>query len=555
MSSSDDDTKNVANALMNCKRPLSNSVNGGLKKKGEKVCNLCQLEKIPGFEDHQPLIEFQNLKAHYFCLLFSSGLGQSGQENEGLHGFMPLDVRREIKRGARLKCVYCKLKGATVGCTKQECKKSYHLPCGMKHGSLQEFFDQYKSYCCLHRLGQKVGRQKRKNKVNECGICHESITPKPGPTSILAPCCNGAWFHHKCVQTMALNHGEHHFKCPLCNNLQEFSGEMQRLGIYLPQRDALAWNEQENNASFDVSSVSSKAKECGAKVCFCDKEEGRKYNSPDGIWEQLVCHSCGSCAIHAKCGGMDDLIDPHWDCYVCRRVTLPEQELAKRRQRPINEVWGTALGRKKHASTTTATNTITNGVTISPHKSDKESNSNSPPPKTGNTVTITPIPKNQVKNHHTNFPMRSELPGGVQISMVMPLPQIQTKDTMKLSLDDIIIAGLERQPEETNYKCTKAFAEQFDQPVPRREAPGTNRHSLDTEHGSPGDSDYESSQEIVAASASGQLPFKIRKNSSPVVAIKTAGVLDAIPASINNSTPASIDSRIQKSIKDFFITS
>ena len=69
---------------------------------------------------------------------------------------------------------------------------------------------------------------------------------------------------------------------------------------------------------------------------------------------------------------MDDLIDPHWDCYVCRRVTLPEQELAKRRQRPINEVWGTALGRKKHASTTTATNTIKNGVTIAPHKSDKE---------------------------------------------------------------------------------------------------------------------------------------------------------------------------------------
>ena len=152
--------------------------------------------------------------------------------------------------------------------------------------------------------------------------------------------------------------------------------------------------------------------------------------------------------------------------------------------------------------------------------------------------------------------MRSELPGGVQISMVMPLPQIQTKDTMKLSLEDIIKAGLERQPEETNYKCTKAFAEQFDQPVPRREALGTKRHSLDTEHGSPGDSDYESSQEIVAASASasGQLPFKIRKNSS-VVAIKTAGVLDVIPASTNNSTPASIDSRIQKSIKDFFITS
>ena len=53
MSSSDDDTKNVASTLMNCKKPLSNSVCGGLKKKVEKVCNLCQLEKIPGFGDHQ----------------------------------------------------------------------------------------------------------------------------------------------------------------------------------------------------------------------------------------------------------------------------------------------------------------------------------------------------------------------------------------------------------------------------------------------------------------------------------------------------------------------
>ena len=73
---------------------------------------------------------------------------------------------------------------------------------------------------------------------------------------------------------------------------------------------------------------------------------------------------------------MEDLIDPHWDCYVCRRVTLTDEELAKRRQRPINEVWGTALGRKKPASTIIS-NTIVNGaagagVTISPQKSDKE---------------------------------------------------------------------------------------------------------------------------------------------------------------------------------------
>ena len=109
----------------------------------KKLCNLCQTEAIPDMDsNHKQLLEYDNLRAHYFCLLFSSGLGQSGLETEGLHGFMPADVRREIKRGARLKCVYCKKKGATVGCARQACKKSYHLPCGMSNGSLQEHFDQ-----------------------------------------------------------------------------------------------------------------------------------------------------------------------------------------------------------------------------------------------------------------------------------------------------------------------------------------------------------------------------------------------------------------------------
>ena len=125
-------------------------------------------------------------------------------------------------------------------------------------------------------------------------------------------------------------------------------------------------------SGFDVSSTTtvSSAKECGAKLCFCDKEEGRKYNFPDGLWELLVCHSCGSSAIHAKCGGMEDLIDPHWDCYVCRRIALPDQELAKRRQRPINEVWGTALGRKVAPTSTITASSA--GISNSQHKSDKE---------------------------------------------------------------------------------------------------------------------------------------------------------------------------------------
>lgn len=142
MSSSDDD----CNQLKRRKRPRTTSLRsneGGELTETKKLCCMCQSDSIPDIDAaHQQLLEYDNLRAHYFCLLFSSGLGQSGLESEGLHGFMPADVRRELKRGSRLKCVYCKKKGATVGCARQQCKKSYHLPCGIKNGSLQEFFDQ-----------------------------------------------------------------------------------------------------------------------------------------------------------------------------------------------------------------------------------------------------------------------------------------------------------------------------------------------------------------------------------------------------------------------------
>ena len=112
-------------------------------------------------------------------------------------------------------------------------------------------------------------------------------------------------------------------------------------------------------------------------------------------------------------------------------------------------------------------------------------------------------------------------------------PKRTPPDTMKLSLEDIIIAGLNKKPEETNYKCTKAFAEQFDQVVPKAN-PSNQRQSFDTEHGSPGDSDYESAQE--------GLPFKIRKNMGSKKPVNTSP-----PTSV-----PSIDLKIQKSIKDFF---
>ena len=46
---------------------------------------------------------------HYFCLLFSSGLDQNGDEEEEIMGFRTQDILKEWRRGQRLKVGYCHL--------------------------------------------------------------------------------------------------------------------------------------------------------------------------------------------------------------------------------------------------------------------------------------------------------------------------------------------------------------------------------------------------------------------------------------------------------------
>ena len=52
------------------------------------------------------------------------------------------DIRREVGWGFRLKCVYCRRKGATVGCAEPKCKKCYHPNCCKKHISLFQLTGQ-----------------------------------------------------------------------------------------------------------------------------------------------------------------------------------------------------------------------------------------------------------------------------------------------------------------------------------------------------------------------------------------------------------------------------
>jgi len=283
------------------------------------ICDFCQSNT--GILSCDLLHRLEDITGHYFCLLFSSGLGQKGGDHDGIKGFLAPDIRRELKRGARLKCVFCKKKGATVGCAEPTCKKSYHLNCGFDHDCCMQFFGQFKSHCSRHR-SMAPYRPRRTGANINCTICQQKLGSgkKIDLNIVYTGCCDGG-FHRDCVQSMSLSAGHQHFRCPNCNDTSIFVQDMLLAGIYVPEQDA-SWEREAGGGYEDLDVETPRV--CHAKLCFCPHENGRAYHSEDGLWEILKCDSCGYKGIHAKCGGMENVSDPVWHCYTCRHA-LREQ--------------------------------------------------------------------------------------------------------------------------------------------------------------------------------------------------------------------------------------
>jgi len=95
----------------------------------------------------------------------------------------------------------------------------------------------FRSFCQQHRITQTIDLTELQNTAPvQCAICKDDVIPSPLPTSIWAPCCKrNAWFHRGCIQDLALSAG-YFFKCPLCNNVENFKCRMLTLGIYIPSR-------------------------------------------------------------------------------------------------------------------------------------------------------------------------------------------------------------------------------------------------------------------------------------------------------------------------------
>ncbi|GFY07575.1 hypothetical protein TNCV_3650821 [Trichonephila clavipes] len=262
----------------------------------------------------------KSLSAHQNCLFFASGLCQSGRnESVGILGFLISDIEKEVMRGKKLKCFHCKLSGATVGCCKGSCRRTFHYPCSVKSHSLNQFFDKFLSYCELHRPWQEAIETPEEEFY--CRICYLPLSEKDTKNCLYTSCCNHNWYHHACLQKYALSAGRYFFKCPLCNNSSDFLKEVEFYGICIPEKDA-SW-ELEENAYQDLLY----RPECSADNCYC--ANGRKYNGKSS-WVLLTCFCCGSVARHRHCANLKNN-EATWKCEDCKVL---EDEIRKKKLNP-----------------------------------------------------------------------------------------------------------------------------------------------------------------------------------------------------------------------------
>lgn len=286
--------------------------------------------------------------AHYYCLLFACGLQQNGDDEEGIFGFLSQDIRKELYRASKLRCSFCKQKGAATGCLLKKCRATYHLPCGLVNHSLCQFHGTFPSLCRKHRPNSNELAKKSKQLDEErCYICLENILDsenlslgldlgdKTNKISIeplapeethfrllLTPCCK-KWLHLNCLQKQAYNAGLYFIKCPLCNDKENFKTAIVDHGIYVPDKDA-SWEE-----SNGYNDLERRYEHCDATNCACPK--GSNHVDDSGSWELYVCWVCGSKGVHLGCLPIEMQADdaPDWVCEFCLAIDSRIEEKRK----------------------------------------------------------------------------------------------------------------------------------------------------------------------------------------------------------------------------------
>ncbi|XP_067637434.1 serine-rich adhesin for platelets-like [Eurosta solidaginis] len=245
---------------------------------------------------------------HTHCLYLSSGLKQSGKDNEGILGFLPSDIAAERKRVATIQCIYCGKMRANIGCCKVRCYRNFHMICGIDNGAMNQFLYTFRSFCDRHV--RKVPT--RPKPTENCYICYESLFAESkrfrAVNIIRAPCCKNGWFHKYCLQKFAKSSG-YFFKCPLCNDCEKFKAHMSFWGIFVYDKDA-EW-ELVPNA---FAELLERPRVCRAEICH-NKRGREQHNSTTN--PLVYCTTCGSVAVHRSC--VRDQSNT-FDCENCKQI-------------------------------------------------------------------------------------------------------------------------------------------------------------------------------------------------------------------------------------------
>ncbi|XP_075055182.1 uncharacterized protein LOC142141019 [Mixophyes fleayi] len=119
------------------------------------LCAFCRKGAVNEKTGEMLISPGEEIMAHYNCVLFSPAVvsSESGSQNI-FGGFDITTVKKEIKRGNRMKCVYCYEYGASVGCDIKSCKNTYHYVCVEKAGGecIEDLDKQlYIAYCKRHK--------------------------------------------------------------------------------------------------------------------------------------------------------------------------------------------------------------------------------------------------------------------------------------------------------------------------------------------------------------------------------------------------------------------
>lgn len=167
--------------------------------------------------------------------LLSSDLVTNGADNEGIEGFLVKDIRELCKAYSKTKCSYCYKRRATVRCCEPKCKRIFHVVCGIKKKCLNQFVDQFESYCHEHA---EIEEKEHKHAYNSlCLICREQLGEYDKFTSIPS-CCVEYYYHKACMQKHAITSGLL-AKCPSCgDDPVGYRRFLSLRGIFCPIKDA-----------------------------------------------------------------------------------------------------------------------------------------------------------------------------------------------------------------------------------------------------------------------------------------------------------------------------